>query len=143
MSIPKAIYTVLNADSGITDELSTYDFGGGAAPSIFTFEPAPENAETPFIVIAPVSSSSGGADRSTKAGVLSIDIKLWEKKGRSEETLRQLADKIWFAMDRAILADDYFDSISYCLATPPYRLLDPDGFVGFIISCRILVRKGV
>lgn len=140
MSVVSGIYSYLKDQSDITDGLSTYDFGGGDIPALFTTPDIPEDAPTPFILISTVGGFLDGRDRTTRGGVVTVDATLWGSKGDSEKVLRELADALWFSLDRAPIEVIDMDVV-YCLADPPRRLNDRDGFPGFVVSCRVLVRK--
>lgn len=142
MSMVADVRNYLAAQTEITAQLAEYDFGSGLEPALFTVEPAPEDSPSPLVVIQQPTGNEGTArDRSHKGGEIFIDVKLWGNRRDSEKALRNLADDLWLTMDRA----DITVSISggefvNCIATPPQRLSDPDGFPGFIIPCRITVR---
>jgi len=140
MSIVSAIYTEIIGDSVFTNQLGSYDFGAGDAPAVFTAEPAPEDSDSPMVVITQIGGSLGTArDRTHRGGEVTIDVKLWGDKGDSEKVLRELADDLWLLLDRADLTITGME-FCYCLAEPPRRLSDPQGFPGFLVSCRVLVR---
>ena len=137
MSAVAAIYDLLNNTAAVTDDLEMYN----NQAAIFTVEPAPEDSPQPLVVIVQTGGILGtGRDRGHKGGELAIDVKLWGNKGDSEKGIRNLADTLWLTLDRADLAITGFEFV-YCLAEPPQRLLDPNGFPGFLIPCRVMVRK--
>lgn len=138
MSVTQGIYDVIIADTGLTNKLAKYK----SAPAVFTFTPAPENAASPQITISQVGGIPGnGRDRGHKGGVISADVKVYSDKGDSEKALRNLADELWLLLDRASVQADGFDETVYCFANPPQKLDDPEGFPGFLVTCRVLVRK--
>jgi len=139
-SVVGGIYTYLNAETDVTNGLSTYDFGNGDAPAIFTTDEIQEDAATPFIRISTVGGFRDGTDRTSRGGVVLVNVVLWGAKNDSGKILRELADTIWFALDRAPIEVGGYD-VPYCLADPPNRLNDRDGFPGYVVSCRVLVRK--
>jgi len=139
MSVIGGVYTYLLEETAITAELATYNFGAGAVPAVFTGD-IPKDAATPFIHLSPVGGYLSGRDRKNRGGVVSIDVNLWGSKGDTEKTLRELADSLWFAIDRAPIEVPGMEAV-YCLADPPRRLTDSEGFPGFNVTCRILVRK--
>ena len=140
MSVVSGVYNFLKAETDVTAGLGTYDFGDGGSTALFTTDVIPEDAATPFIRISTVGGYLDGRDRTYRGGVVIVDVTLWGSKGDSGKTLRELADTVWFAMDRAPIEATGFDVV-YCLADPPRQLNDRDGFPGYNISCRILIRK--
>ena len=141
MSLMGAVYTLLNDTTDITDYLSTYNFGGGAIPAIFSEDPAPDNAECPLITIE-MEGGAGGAsvrDRGNRGGNVGFGIKLWYDKDHSQKEMREVAETIWKTLDRADLTLSGYEFVQ-CLSTPPGQLSDPDGFRGFLIRCVVSVR---
>jgi len=140
MSVVSCIYDFLKVETVVTDGLATYDFGSGALPAIFTTPDVPEDAATPFILVSTVGGFLAGRDRAYRGGIVTVDVTLWGSKGDSEKTLRELADTIWFTMDRAPITVTGMEAV-YCLADPPRRFTDSDRYPGFVVNCRVLVRK--
>ena len=140
MSIVSAVFDYISSQPSIVDELGRYDFGSGDAPALFTVEPAPEDSGAPLIVIQQPTGNEGTArDRTHKGGQAFIDVKLWGNKTDSEKKIRDLADTIWTTLDRADLTVSGFEFVN-CIATPPQRLADPDGFPGYIVPLQVTVR---
>lgn len=140
MSVVGGVYAHLAADTDITDEIGTYDYGSGSQPAIFTTPDYPEDAATRFLVVSSSGGFLDGRDRGHRGGVVLVNVTLWGSKGDSEKSLRELADTLWFSLDRASIVASGFEVV-YCLADPPQRLTDREGYPGFSVSCRILVRK--
>jgi len=125
----------------VTSGIGTYDYGSGSEPAIFTSDMVPEDASTPFIRITAIGGFLDGRDRSKRGGVRTVDVALWGSKSDSDMSLRDLAETLWFTLDRATITSTAYDEIVYCLAEPPRNINDRDGFPGYVVSCRILVRK--
>jgi len=139
-SVVGGIYAHLVTETAVTNGLSTYNFGNGDAPAIFTTDEIQEDAATPFIRISTVGGFRDGTDRTYRGGVVIVNVTLWGDKNDTGKTLRELADTIWFALDRAPIEVSGYD-VPYCFADPPNRLTDRDGFPGYSVSCQVLVRK--
>jgi hypothetical protein len=136
MSVVQAVYDAIIADTTFTGKLATYRNN----PAVFSVDPPPEQSASPSVVMAQVGSVIKADDRGTRAGEYVVDVKLWGDREDSEKVLRDLADELWLLLNRASVSADGFDETVYCLADPPTRLTDPDGFPGFLVSCRVLVR---
>lgn len=128
------IETVITADGGITAQLSTYDFGSGAAPAVFTSGPVPEDADRPCIRIEEAGGPNWGSFES-KGGIFSANVQVWGNKARSRKALRDLAQDLWTLLERVNLTiPGYFDVGTY--ADMPGAITDEDGFPGYLIPVR-------
>jgi len=137
MSVVQGVYDAIIDEPTFTAKLAEYN----GSPAVFTMTPAPEDCEHPLVTISQVSGSLGnGRDRGHRGGEFLIDVNVWGDKGDSEKAIREYADELWLLLDRASVQADGFDETVYCVATPPSRVSDPDGFPGFLITCRVLVR---
>jgi len=140
MSILKAYYQHLAADTTVTGKLGTYNFGSGSVPAIFTVDPAPSDAETRILTIVVVTSTDKGTDRATRGGEVQLDLKVYGAKNDSAKVVEELAYAVWSSMDRAVLTMSGF-KVTYTMAKLPVDLADPEGYPGFLISCRSLLRE--
>lgn len=139
MSVPQGVYDVIIAETALTAKLATYN----SLPAVLTITPAPEDCAQPLITISQIGGTLSGRDRGNKGGEVIVDVSLWGNKSDTEKELRNIADELWLLLDRAQVQADGFTETVYCLADPPNRIADPDGFPGFLITCRILVRQKV
>ena len=136
--IKKAIWTVLDNDSDITDELATYDYADGTwTPAIFTSRKIPEDAHYPAIHITQVSGVQWGV-RDSRGGDVLIDVDIYDDKEQSDEALNDLAHAVWRRLDRASLTVEGYTPI-LCQADPPMQKEDRDGYPGYLVRCRVLV----
>ena len=140
MSVLKAIRDLLQATPDVADELALYDFGSGDEPAVFTVQPPPPDAPSPLIVLSQTGGTLTGRDRSTRGGEIDIDVTVWGERGESEKGINDLAMEIWRALDRAIVSVDGYEA-PRCLADPPAKTPDPDGFPGYTVRCRVLIRE--
>jgi len=140
MSILKAIYDAIKNDATVTDDLATYDFGSGNEPAIFTTQPPPPDAPAPLVVLVQTGGNLIGRDRSTRGGEFEIDVFVWGNRGESEKTINDLAMNLWRALDRVNLTVSGYDPV-YCLAEPPERAPDTEGYPGYLIRTRALIRE--
>lgn len=140
MSILKAYHTQLNDDTNVTDRLGKYKFGSTEEPAIFTVDPAPSDAKTTLAIISIVSSTISGTDREHRGGEFNIDVRMFGEKEDSAKTIEELAFAIWQSLDRANLVVNGYEA-TYTFADPPFQISDPDGYPGFVVSCRTLLRE--
>lgn len=141
MSIVAGVYASLIADSTVANAVASYKFDGvSGTPAIFTRDPAPDDAAGPLIVISEVSAIAAGRDRGTRGGEVTVDVKVWGERDTSYKVLRDLSLNIWKALDRATLTISGFECVNV-VALMPTRLDDPDGFPGYVVTIRVLVRE--
>jgi hypothetical protein len=140
MSVLKAVYDVIKNDATVTNDLAAYDFGSGNEPAIFTTQPPPPDAPAPLVAIVQTGGSLIGRDRSTRGGEVEIDVFVWGNRGESEKLINDIAMNLWRALDRVELSVDGYDPV-YCLADPPGRAPDDEGFPGYLLRARALVRE--
>jgi len=144
MPVVSSIYDALMSDTIITDELATYKYSSAdpETPAVFSLEEAPDDADSPFILIRPVAGERGGSfeDRGYKGGLSVVDVVVYSDKSRSSKKLRDISTSIWDRLHRNRLAgDDDFELA--CFADFPKYLADPNGFPGYVVSCFVKVRK--
>ena len=134
--IAGAIYTLLNAESTITDLLGKFE----NQPAIFTFDQgvAPSDATVPHISIMEVGGGEFGTRGSQGAEVL-IQIDIW---GSNElrESIRSLAWRVKEVVDRGCITPVGYTSLML-VADPPQRNDDRDGFPGYRVIARTKVLK--
>lgn len=139
------LYNELIGDADVIAGVSSYRFSSSSPknPAIFTLPEAPEDAETPFILIRPVAGGTGGnfEDRAYRAGLSIVDIIVFGSKDRSHKVLRESGLAVWKAVHRTrpIDPDDAYEMV--CFADYPNILVDPQGFPGCVISCSVTVRE--
>ena len=140
MSVIKGVYEHLNADVSVTSTLASYDFGSGSQPAIFTVNPPPQDAPTPLVLIVQTSAALSGRDRTTRGGEIGLDVTIWGDRGESEASINDAAMVVWRSLDRATISVSGYE-VPMCLADPPVVSPDPDGFPGYRIAIRILIRE--
>jgi len=140
MSVLKAIYDLVKATPSVTTDLATYDFGSGNEPAIFTTQPPPPDAPAPLVVISQTGGNLTGRDRSTRGGEIELDVFVWGEQNESEKGINAIAMELWRTLDRATLTVEGYESV-YCLSDPPGRAPDGDGFPGYLLRCRVLIRE--
>ena len=112
--------------------IGIYDFGSGAAKAIFTATPLPSDDCLPAIVVQETGGTRWGV-RARKGAIQTADVAIYGPKRRSAKGLRDLAYAVWLMLERARI--ELHDACSVmCIADPPSRVTDPDGFPGFRIG---------
>lgn len=134
----EAIRDALLADSEITDDLATYDFGNSSEdPAIFTTDPIPEGCGHPAIVLTMVGGISWGT-RAKEGAEADIDARVYDDKLESTQRIRDIAWRMWKVINRASLTIDGYEEIGVA-AEPPIQAPDPDGFPGLRVTSRVRI----
>jgi len=138
-----AIYNEIIATPEITALLNTYAYTTGSTPipAVFTSAVIPQDLTGPYAILSVPASSSGGnsEDRGHIAGLSMVDIVVYDEKARSSKSLRATAQLIWETIHRATMEVTGYEV--WVLATPPAQLSDPDGFPGYVVSCKATIRE--
>jgi hypothetical protein len=134
--IAAALRSRILADSQLAGQLALYDAGAGPAAALFTALPAPADCPQPLITISEEGGTPWGtrAQRGAESAAL---VTLRGDKSRSEKALSELAQQLWLRLHRAELTLSGFTEVG-CLARPPERAADPQGFPEYRI--RVTVR---
>jgi len=140
MSVIKAVYDRLKSVPAVTGSLGQYDFGSGNESAIFTVNPPPQDAPTPLIAINQTGGELTGRDRATRGGDVDIDVYVWGNRGESEKLIDEISMEVWRTLDRAVLTVDGYEA-PRCLADPPAKAPDPEGYPGYLIRARVLIRE--
>ena len=130
-----ALQQLLAADATVTAHLATYDFGSGAEPAVCTCDPAPADCANPCVVVTQVIGSPWGT-REAEGGEIDCDVRVWGDKDRSDAALVAAAEAIWRSVNRGAPARGGWE-FGTCVADPPGRMTDTDGFPGYLIRVRI------
>lgn len=136
--ILNAVETMLAADTTLTSQLATYDFGDGAEPAIFTVDPMPTDANHPAVIITQAGGTSDFGIRSDKGGEIRVDVRVYNDKGYSRSTLDSIAWRLWDLLERGTLDIDGYEEVGVS-CSPPITAPDPDGFPGYRLECIVRI----
>lgn len=136
MPAKKGIFILISGNTPITDAIGEYEL----APAIFSFSPAPRDAECMLITITQITTDREGACRSSRGGNVFIDVHLWDQKGQSDKVRQEVGYNLWRLLDRATFTMTGFEDAKV-FANLPIELDDPDNFPGYLVSCRVLMRE--
>jgi len=139
-TVLEAVRAYLMNQSNLIAHLSTYDFGDGAVPSVFTTDPIPEDLEiTPdnYAVVLTLIGGTRWGTRDKKGAETAIDIRIFGARERSTAALRAAAWAAWVSLERATLSIAHYEEVG-CLAEAPEQGVDTDGYPFYRI--RVTVR---
>lgn len=90
MNLTQAIYDKLAADGPLTALLATYS----GAPAIFTTDPAPGDAELPYIVSAGAVSQAPWDTKTTRGRDLIRDVRCYAAADGSAAAVEAIAERV-------------------------------------------------
>jgi len=105
--ITKAIYQRLAGDATLTGMLSTYK----TKPAIFTVDPAPEDAEFPYIVTAGSPVQTPYDTKTSQGRQIWRDVRCYTDKSGSAATVESIAERVRELLHRQNLSDTAFSTI--------------------------------
>jgi len=137
VNVKKGIRDKLNGNSTVTSKLASYDFGTGDSPAIFTTQVFPERTQYPAVIIRDVVSAFFGV-RANRGSEVFIDVDVYGDREHSDLELINAADAVWDALDRQeITVSGYHNCM--VLADSPVEVKDDEGFIGYVIRCRVVM----
>ena len=134
-AITEAIYDVLAGDATLTALLATY----GGEPAIFTTDPAPGDAELPYIVSAGEVAHSPFDTKTTRGRVAMRDVRCYTDATGSAVVVETIAERVRALLHRQTLAISDFECvIADC--SGPVAADGPDAY-GRIVSVRLTIEE--
>lgn len=88
--ITQGFYDVLVADATLTALLASYE----GAPAVFTTDPAPDNADLPYIVTAGEVSQAPFDTKTTRGRDLRRDIRCYTEANGDATTVEAMAERV-------------------------------------------------
>ena len=137
MNIKKGIRDVLKGDSTVEPLCARYNFRSGDEAAIFTTQVFPERTQYPAVIIRQIDSGTFGV-RANRGSEVFVDVAVYDNKDHSDLALTTLADAVWDALDRqTVTVSGYCNCLLQ--ADAPVESPDEDGFIGYVIRCRVLM----
>lgn len=112
--LTSAIYDRLAGDSILTGYLSTYK----GNPAIFTIDPAPGDAELPYIITAGEVSQSPWDTKTTRGRDLIRDVRCYTKEDGSAVLIEAIAERVRVLLHRQSLSIDGFTWVISAVSGP-------------------------
>ena len=98
----KAIYDALSDDSTLTAMLSTYE----SEPAIFTVDPAPGDADKPFIVISPILDQAPFDTKNSRGRSARVDVRCYAEATGSAADIEAISERVRSLLHREPLTID-------------------------------------
>ena len=111
MSVTEAIYDALAGDATLTALLTTY----GGEPAIFTTDPAPGDAELPYIVSAGEVAQTPFDTKTTRGRVAIRDVRCYTGATGSAVVVETIAERVRVLLHRQTLTiSDFVCVVADC-----------------------------
>ena len=135
------LHHLLTGTPMVAAAMARFDFGDGVqAPAIFTTDPAPEDADAPFLVIVQDGGLSGRGTRSSRRANPTGTATLWGDFTRSDRSLLALAEMVWRKLDRCELTVSGF-GLAFIAADFPQKTRDGQGYPGYVINWSAILHE--
>lgn len=131
-----AIYDVLSSDGALTALLGTY---GGGQPCIFTIDPAPGDANMPYIVTAGDVVQAPFDTKTTRGREVWRDIRCYTDTTGSAIVVESIAERVRALLHRQAIAIDDFVWV-LCECTGPIVIDEPDAY-GRIVTAKFKIQE--
>ena len=133
--ITQTIYNKLAGDGELTYQLATYEDD----PAIFTTDPAPGNAELPYIVTAGEVSSRPFDTKQTRGRELMRDVRCYTAASGSAEVVETIAERVRALFHRQALTIEGFGWL-WGNCTGPI-VADEENAYGRIVTLTLVVEE--
>ena len=135
MSVTEAIYDTLAGDATLTALLTTY----GGEPAIFTTDPAPGDAELPYIVSAGEVAQTPFDTKTTRGRVAIRDVRCYTDATGSAVVVEAIAERVRALLHRQTLAISDFECVIADCSGPVAA--DGQDAYGRIVTIRLTMEE--
>ncbi len=133
MNLTDAIYTRLAGDATLIGLISTYN----GEPAIFTTDPAPEDAELPYIVSAGNVADRARDTKTTRGREVWRDVRCYAPALGSAVLVEQIAERVRALCHRHKL--EVSDHETWIAEASGPMVIDEDDAYGRIVSLRFYI----
>lgn len=98
----EAIYDALSEDLTLTAKLSTYE----GEPGIFTVDPAPGDANLPYIIIGPILEQAPFDTKTSRGRSVRIDVRCYEAATGSAVDIEAISERVRSLLHRVAITID-------------------------------------
>ncbi len=135
MNLAAAIYDRLASDATLTAMLSTY----GGAPAVFTADPAPGDAELPYIVTAGQTADAPFDTKTTRGREVWRDVRCYAAASGSCVIVDQIAERVRVLVHRSPLTVDSHTNWLAEVSGP--IAADEDDVYGRVLTLRLIMEE--
>jgi len=135
VNLAAAFYDRMAGDAELTALLGTY----GGEPAIFTIDPAPEQAEMPYVVSAGNVADAAFDTKTTRGRQVWRDVRCYAVAQGSAVVVEQIAERVRVLFHRHSLAVDGFETW-IAEASGPVTADEEDAY-GRIVTVRLITQE--
>jgi len=137
MNLTGAIYTLLAANTSVTDLLATYtDKDGATFPAIFTADPIPEDSTEPLLVLSGhVTDNEIETKGDASSREIDFDIRAYTTRTGSVLAINALSEAVRTALQRIEIPIAGLDWITTNVSGP--TVVDQDDNYGRVLTARV------
>lgn len=133
--LTQAIYDVLSGDATLAGLLSSY----GGEPAVFTTEPAPGDAEPPYIITSGEVASEPFDTKQTRGRMATRDVRCYTGATGSAATVEAIAERVHELLHRQELSiSDWIWVMAEC--SGPVAADEQDAY-GRIVTVRMTIEE--
>lgn len=133
--LTKAIYDQLAGDPTLTGMLATYK----GNPAIFTIDPAPGDADTPYLVTAGEVSQVPSDTKTSRGRDLIRDVRCYDDNDGNNISIEAIAERVRVLLHRQPLSINGFDWIISNVTGP--IVADERDYYGRILSLSLTAQE--
>ena len=134
-ALTQGIYDRLSGDATLAGLLATY----GGAPAVFTADPAPGDAELPYIVSAGAVADVAFDTKTTRGREVTRDVRCYAAASGSAATVEAIAERVRALLHRhALTVSGYEVWVAECSGP---MAADESGAYGRIVTVRFLMAE--
>ena len=135
MNLTAALYDRLTEDATLAGLLATYD----GDPAVFTTDPAPGNAELPYIVTAGHVSDAPWDTKTTRGREVYRDVRCYAAADGSAAVVEEIAERVRALLHRhELIVTDFVTVIAEC--SGPVATDEPDAY-GRVVTVRFVMEE--
>lgn len=136
-ALSQAFYDRLSSDATLIALLSTYE----GAPAVFTNDPAPPDAELPYIVTAGEFAVAPFDTKTLYGREVYRDIRCYAKELGSAEQIEDIAERVRALFHRYELPVSGFSTMLCDVSGPTVAPDDDETVTGRIVSVRLVIQE--
>jgi hypothetical protein len=136
-AVTRALYDRLSNDSELAGLLSTY----GGEPAIFSVDPAPADAELPFVVSAGAFAQIPFDTKTGEGRQLWRDVRCYDEEKGSTLAIDAIAERIRTLLHRYALPVTGWGTLLADVTGPAMAADDNERVVGRIVTLRLVLQE--
>lgn len=133
--LTSSLYEKLASDPTLTALLATYS----GSPAIFTMDPAPGDAQTPYIVTAGEVTQTPFDTKTTLGRTIVRDIRVYDEDSGNPVTVEAIAERVRVILHRQEVTPDGYDFVMSSVSGP--IVADELDSYGRVVTLTVIVQN--